>query len=217
FCNFARETVLQLPCLLFFPPFRLDPVNEQLWRETREVPLRRKTFAVLRYLVEHPGQLVTKEELLAVLWPKVRVTDVVVMGCIRDLRRALGDNRKTPQFIQTIQGRGYRFIGTVISRQRSVAGGQCSGVRSQKSQPIPSFQSPILPIVDRETELQRLHERLAKALQGERQVVFVTGEAGIGKTTVVEAFLKRVATDGNVWVARGQCVEHYGRGEAYLP
>lgn len=85
-------------------------MNEQLWRETREVPLRRKTFAVLRYLVEHSSQLVTKEELLAALWPKVRVTDVVVMGCIRDLRRALSDNRKTPQFIQTVHGRGYRWI-----------------------------------------------------------------------------------------------------------
>jgi DNA-binding winged helix-turn-helix (wHTH) protein len=56
--------------LLLFPPFRLDPVNERLWREMQEIPLRPKTFALLRYLVEHPDQLVTKEELLSAVWPE---------------------------------------------------------------------------------------------------------------------------------------------------
>ena len=64
--------------------------------------------------------------------------------------------------------------------------------------------------------LQRLGE-MARARQGQRQVVWVTGEAGIGKTTVVEAFRAAVATDPAVWLAAGQCVEHYGTGEAYLP
>ena len=57
----------------------------------------------------------------------------------------------------------------------------------------------------------------ARARQGQCQVVWVTGEAGIGKTTVVEAFRAAVATDPAVWLAAGQCVEHYGTGEAYLP
>ena len=47
--------------------------------------------------------------------------------------------------------------------------------------------------------------------------VFVTGEPGIGKTTMVEAFLEQVAIDGELWIGRGQCIEHYGAGEAYLP
>lgn len=50
--------------VLHFPPFRLDVDNEQLWYEQREVPLRRKTFTILRYLSEHSGRLVTKDELL---------------------------------------------------------------------------------------------------------------------------------------------------------
>ena len=54
-------------------------------------------------------------------------------------------------------------------------------------------------------------------MEGERRIVFVTGEPGIGKTTVVEAFLARVAAEEDLWVARGQCIEHYGAGEAYLP
>jgi hypothetical protein len=65
--------------------------------------------------------------------------------------------------------------------------------------------------------LQRLGEAWARARQGQRQVVWVTGEAGIGKTTVVEAFRAAVASDPAVWLAAGQCVEHYGTGEAYLP
>src|SRR5262249_3670773 len=71
-------------------------------------------------------------------------------------------------------------------------------------------------MVGREAELAQLHGWLEKALSGERQIIFVTGEAGIGKTTLAEAFLERASALG-MWVARGQCVEHYGVGEAYLP
>jgi len=81
---------------------------------------------------------------------------------------------------------------------------------------------PCLPVatrrtIGREAELTQLHGWLRQALQGTRQVVFVTGEAGLGKTTLVEAFLEDVGGDGRLWVGRGQCLEHYGVGEAYLP
>jgi predicted ATPase len=66
-------------------------------------------------------------------------------------------------------------------------------------------------------ELRQLQGWLEKALSGERQVVFVTGEPGIGKTTVVRAFLAQVAASGVAAIGRGQCIEHYGAGEAYLP
>ena len=83
-------------CLLF-PPFRFDLVNQQLWRDTQEIRLRRKTLVVLHYLVTHPGQLVTKEELLAAVWPNTYVSDVVPMVCIRELRKVLGDDARTPR------------------------------------------------------------------------------------------------------------------------
>ena len=79
-----------------FPPFHLDVANEQLWRGPEQIHLRPKTFAVLRYLVAHPEQLVTKEELLSAVWPETYVSDVVPMGCIRDLRKVLGDDAKEP-------------------------------------------------------------------------------------------------------------------------
>ncbi len=72
-------------------------------------------------------------------------------------------------------------------------------------------------LIGRERELEQLQQWSAKALRGERQVVFVTGEPGIGKTTLVDAFLRRVAAQGDLWLGQGQCIEHYGAGEAYLP
>ena len=57
----------------------------------------------------------------------------------------------------------------------------------------------------------------ARVQQGERQVVFLSGEAGIGKTSVVHHFLAPLHVPGALFVARGQCVERYGPGEAYLP
>ena len=62
-----------------------------------------------------------------------------------------------------------------------------------------------------------LHQCLAKVWSGVRQIVFVTGEAGLGKTTVVEAFVTEAGCKGALWIGRGQCVEHYGAGEAYMP
>jgi adenylate cyclase len=75
-----------------FPPFRLDIADECLWRGTEQVSLRRKTFAVLRYLMEHANRLVTKEELLAAIWPGVYVSEKGPRVCIREIRQALGDD-----------------------------------------------------------------------------------------------------------------------------
>ncbi|MDQ5853922.1 MAG: AAA family ATPase, partial [Chloroflexota bacterium] len=71
--------------------------------------------------------------------------------------------------------------------------------------------------VGREAELRRLHEHLEHALGGTRQIVFVVGEPGIGKTTLVNLFLDNMDEAGALWIGRGQCLEHRGGGEAYLP
>src|SRR5713226_9582723 len=107
---------------LHFPPFHLDVINQRLWREEQEIPLRQKTFAVLCYLVEHPDQLVTKEALLDALWPETYVSDTVLTVCIRELRRALSDDKKTPRFIATVHGRGYRFIAPLSTATPPVSG-----------------------------------------------------------------------------------------------
>src|SRR5712692_4625704 len=206
---------------LVFPPFRVDLINECLWCREERISLRGKTFAMLRCLLEHPGQLVTKEALLNAVWPDTYVGESALTICIHELRQALGDNPKTPQFIETVHRRGYRFIAPLTTTQPVVSSQYPVVSRKQSENSPPQLATDnwqlTTPLVGRNAELAQLHTWLNEALQGERQIIFVTGEPGIGKTTVVEAFLARVAAKEDLWVARGQCVEHYGAGEAYLP
>ena len=216
-----------------FAHFRVDLANEQLWRADTPIPLRRQTFAVLRYLVEHTGQVVSKAALLDALWPGVYVTDMAPMICIRELRKALGDDARVPQYIETVHRRGYRWLAPL----RSASPVPSSEFKVQSSSPAFDTQHPAPALVGREPELAQLHSWLEKALHGKRQLVFVTGEPGIGKTTLIEAFLKSLASsvqspesedqkpllsevrtlDAHPWLGRGQCVEHYGTSEPYLP
>jgi DNA-binding winged helix-turn-helix (wHTH) protein/tetratricopeptide (TPR) repeat protein len=181
-----------------FGPFRLDSLTESIWRDTEEIRPRPKTFAVLKYLADHPRRLVTKEELLAAVWPDVAVGDAALAVCVGEIRRLLGDDARAPRFVETVHRRGYRFIGAAPAAGSGAA------------LPAPAA------LVGRAAESRRLRAWLDQALRGQRQVVFVTGEPGIGKTTLVEAFLATIAA-GEVRVARGQCLDHYGAGEPYLP
>src|SRR5919201_4736032 len=113
---------MQEPRLLSFGPFRLDVRNQQLWRGQEVIRLTNKALAVLCSLVERSGQLVTKDELFAAVWPGVVVSDSALVACIGELRRALGDERRTPQFIETVHGRGYRFIASISTSAPPVAG-----------------------------------------------------------------------------------------------
>jgi DNA-binding winged helix-turn-helix (wHTH) protein/predicted ATPase len=193
-----------------FGPFAVDPANACLWRGTEAVALSPKAFAVLHYLVQHPNRVVTKDELLDAVWPETAVTDVVVRVAIGILRKAL-DDTAPPRFIATVPRRGYRFLAPVTVTDAS----ESTDVLPPPHTPLTLAPPPLL--VGREAMLQQLGAAWTRARQGQRQVVWVTGEAGIGKTTVVEAFRAVVATDPAVWLAAGQCVEHYGTGEAYLP
>jgi DNA-binding winged helix-turn-helix (wHTH) protein/predicted ATPase len=190
-----------------FDRFRLDPDNARLWRDAEVVPLPSKAFDVLHYLVTHPDRLVTKDELLDVAWSATAVTDAVVRVAIATLRKVLGDTAHTPRFIATVSRRGYRFLAPVTPVHAI----------EPSAPPLPlQLASPPL-LIEREAVLHQLQAHLARARQGIRQVVFITGEPGMGKTTVVEAFTAQAAAQAPLWVAYGQCVEHYGPGEAYLP
>ena len=102
--------------VLRFEPFELDLADERLWLGTDPVPLTAKAFAVLQYLVENPQRLLTRNELFDAVWPHAYVSDGALTTCIRELRRALQDSARTPQFIETVRGRGYRFVAAVTMR-----------------------------------------------------------------------------------------------------
>jgi DNA-binding winged helix-turn-helix (wHTH) protein len=99
--------------MLSFPPFRLDTMNEQLWRNTELIALRPKTFAVLRHLATHPGRLITQDELLGAVWGGSAVSEGLLRGYICELRRMLDDDAASPRYIETVSRRGYRFVATI--------------------------------------------------------------------------------------------------------
>ncbi|ETW95013.1 MAG: hypothetical protein ETSY2_48760, partial [Candidatus Entotheonella gemina] len=208
--------------LLRFDDFRIDLTDERLWRDDKHVRLTPKTFAMLRCLAERPGQLVTKEELLDAVWPETVVSESVLTNCMRELRRALGDQARAPQFIETVHRRGYRFMAEIVadgsSRTASVPSVERDPmVRRLAAMMSADVQGDSRLLVGREAELDQLRQQWFTAQDSQRQVVFVTGEAGIGKTTLVEAFVHEVMQHQEVVVSRGQCIDHYGVGEAYLP
>jgi len=180
------------------PPVRVEIENEWVWCGEQRLKLTPKTFAVLHYLIEHAGKLVTKDQLLHVVWPDTVVSEWALTSCLREIRKALKDSPRAPQYIETVHRRGVRFIGPVASGQLSVGSkeeeNQKAKGKNQKAKIFPT-QPPVLSLqhsvlVGRETDLAQLHSWLVKALSGDRQIVFVTGEPGIGKTTLVEAFLQ---------------------------
>jgi predicted ATPase/DNA-binding winged helix-turn-helix (wHTH) protein len=194
------------------PPVRIEVENECAWRGEQRLQLMPRAFAVLRHLVDHAGRLITKEELLTRVWRDAIVSEAALTTCIRDLRKALGDSSDTPRYIETVHRRGFRFIGPIAGPTTPRFARAAPDARvEQGSSPATAT------LVGRDAELARLHELLARAMDRQRQLVFVTGEPGIGKTALVEAFLSRIGLTETLRICRGQCVEQYGAGEAYLP
>jgi predicted ATPase/DNA-binding winged helix-turn-helix (wHTH) protein len=182
---------------LTFGPFRLETPQGGLWRGDQRLALRPRSLAMLRYLAAHPGRLVTKAEVQQHVWAGTHVSDTVLRVCVREIRMALGDAAVAPRYLVTVGHQGYRWLG----------GAELEG-------PPPR---PASLLVGRQGEVAFLAEWGEQAAHGTRQLVFVSGEAGVGKTTVVAMYLARLAAGGEVRMVRGQCVEHTGEGEPYLP
>jgi predicted ATPase/DNA-binding winged helix-turn-helix (wHTH) protein len=184
-----------------FEPFALDTSNECLWHEGAQIPLASKPFSVLRYLVENPGRLITHDELLDALWPETYVQPQVLRTYILELRKILNDDAKAPKFIQTIPKRGYSFVATIKDTS-------APAVTTNQTE----LNSPTLAdLVGRDDEILRLQTIALRAAAGHRQAVFITGEAGIGKTSLVHAFRDATQT----CMAYGNCVEGLSDKEPY--
>ena len=112
-----------------FGPFRLDLANACLWHAEQMVILRPKTFAVLVYLVTHAGQLVTKEALFDAIWPETAVGDGVLKTSMNELRKALGETAKAPQWIATVYRWGYRFVAPLTLMESAPPTGGLAGSR----------------------------------------------------------------------------------------
>ena len=189
-----------------FPPFRLNLAEATLHRGKDELQVRPKTFSVLAVLVQNHNKLVTKDNLMLTVWPDVIVEEQALKNCIRELRQILGDNPRAAEFIQTVHGRGYRFVAPVSGVDLDPADDfQNDGPETQHI------------LVDRDEPLAHLNEYLSRALTGERQLVFINGEAGIGKSALADTFFKQALPDQVMLSGQGQCIERRGTADAFMP
>ena len=160
-----------------FGPFRLDGADRRLHHGGDVVPLRPKTFAVLDHLAARPGRLVTKEQLLAAVWPDTAVTDTVLKVCIREIRDALGDDPESPRYIETAHRLGYRFVGHVSTTNLPAA---------------------VSPLIGRLADIADISREL-----GRTRLLTLTGPGGSGKSRLaieVAASLGDRFGDGVWWI-----------------
>src|SRR5262249_46342157 len=104
-----------------FDNYVLDTQRQELHRTGTQVHLRPKGFQVLAYLLAHRDRVVPKSELLEYVWPQQFIGDATLNSCIMAVRKALGDSGRTPRFLHTVHGRGYRFVAPVEVREHRPA------------------------------------------------------------------------------------------------
>ncbi|MBI3797838.1 MAG: AAA family ATPase, partial [Deltaproteobacteria bacterium] len=238
--------------VIAFGPFRLAPDKRELWKDEVLLKVRAMPLTVLTYFAQHPERVIPIDEVRKAVWGGTRVGRGAVRVCVREIRQALGDEAATPRYVETVGRQGYRFIAPlatappVTSSQLSVASTDKTGEKIPQQATgnwslTTRSRQLTTPFVGRQRELAQLQQWFTQVQQGQRQVVLVSGEPGIGKTTLIEVFLSTVHSPESLgenqkakiedqspvpspqhltpspWIGRGQCVESYGPGEAYLP
>jgi predicted ATPase/DNA-binding winged helix-turn-helix (wHTH) protein len=166
-----------------FGPYRLVPSRQLLLLEGRPVRLGGRAFELLRFLVQHSGELISKEELMAAAWPGIFVHESNLKVNMFNLRRLLGDTSLNPSYLATVVGRGYRFVAPVqagiVEFQDSDIAAESSGLGRLPSQGH---------IVGRQNKIADV----LRALRHEKHVTLV-GAGGVGKTTVAIAVAEALA------------------------
>ncbi|HKP56997.1 MAG TPA: AAA family ATPase, partial [Polyangiales bacterium] len=179
-----------------FGEFELHAAGLELRRAGTLIDADGLVLKLLRCLVRSAGQLVTKDQLVDEVWERRAVADNAITVAIARLRKTLGQDRGTREFVATVYGRGYRFVAEVALER---------AVRPAPAALLVPTQAP-LPFVGRDVLLGRLHRALADARAGYGRAALLMGEPGIGKTAVVEAF-ERDVSGPQLHVAWGYCRE----------
>jgi DNA-binding winged helix-turn-helix (wHTH) protein/tetratricopeptide (TPR) repeat protein len=181
------------PRLYAFGPYRLDIKERQLRREGQPVPLPPKLFDLLTTLVQQPGHLIRKEDLLDAVWGDVAVEEGSLTRAVSSLRQLLGTSLDGTDYVQTVAKRGYRFAATVHE-----SGEERQGVRDSSRIPLPpQLTTPAaVEFVGRERELGELEAMWQRAKNGRPQLLFVAGEPGIGKTRLSLEFARARGAEG---------------------
>lgn len=192
--------------VLNFGPFALDLGNARLTRDGVAIDLPPKDLDVLAFLALRAGRLVSKDDLLDGVWQHRHVSESVLKTVVSRLRAVLGDDARAPRYIETAARRGYRFIAAPHTRAHAIAA-------------LPATTTtPEVALVGRDLASSWLQRQLDAIDAGRARVALVAGEAGIGKSSVIERFIASDAVAARALrTAVGQCVEHTGAVEPYLP
>jgi DNA-binding winged helix-turn-helix (wHTH) protein len=209
-----------------FAAFQLDVKAGALRKGTKRIRLQNQPFQILLLLLENPGELITREQIQEKLWTADTVVEFEhsIGTALKKLRQALGDDASNPRYIETLSRRGYRWL-VPVTWEESSAG--ATGMALESLEPVAesreSAAPPVVrnipehaPLVGRRGDLDRLKAALQQMLSGHRQIVFISGDSGIGKTALVDEFARQAEQSvPGLLIARGQCVEGYGGKESY--
>ena len=185
---------------LVFEDFEIDQDGSRLLRAGEEVALERRMLDLLCYLAEHPGRLIGKDELISQVWNATVLSESVLSNTIAKLRKALGQGARDREPIETVHGRGYRFHAMPKS---------CGAFESIAS------QARSEPFIGRHANILQLDGALAEVEQGVGRLVLISGEAGIGKSRMLDELASHaVARSFRTW--RGLAYAG-GAAPAYWP
>lgn len=148
----------------------------ELLRDGQPIALSALPLSLLAYLIRHRERVVGREELIAVVWRGVKVSEGSMRQAVFELRHALEDAGDEQRFVRTVRGHGYRFVGE-LAEQTAITAGLGQERRAASA------------CFGREQELARLRNTLGEATQGSGRVVVIVGPPGIGKSRLVHELL----------------------------
>src|SRR3979411_2119225 len=167
-----------------FGPFDLSIGERVLRRDGQVLPLGDRALDILIYLVERPGEVIAKQELIAHVWPDVTVEEGSIRVHVAAIRKALGDGQFGNRYIANIKGRGYSFVGTVIPLTGNT---ECRNDKFRHQGRLPVRP---MTMIGRETVVSEVGDKLR-----DERFVTLLGPGGIGKTTVALAVGRAVAEE----------------------
>ncbi|WP_276122049.1 ATP-binding protein [Pararhizobium qamdonense] len=166
---------------LHFAPFSIVPARRSLMRGNSVVSLGSRATDILLYLIAHPGELKTNQEIVKHVWPDTFVDEANLRVHVSALRKALGDTKAEPHFIANIPGRGYTFIARVERRS--------SEMPTEQFQASPEFRDvDLVRVIGRDQTIEAILSQLEKG-----RLITVTGPGGIGKSTVAKVIGSRLS------------------------
>lgn len=184
-------------------PLEIDFERQRVAATGVEVRLRPRCWDLLVTFARRPGDVISKEEIWAELWPDVAVEPNSLNVLIWDLRRSLA-KAGVGNLIESVGRRGYR-----LRSEATDGAGEWFADVARPSDRVPT------QLIGREAELEHLRARLDAAAKGSRQLVFVTGEAGIGKSFLINAFAEELTARQELRWARVSCLPLQSAEEVY--